>query len=71
MSSVTGSNDENQITCSEVEPNENRVFRPNRRPFVTEINMAEYGDGRSTSPRVALSTTVMRFIDEYLSLFVA
>ena len=32
-----------RITCGEVEPNENRVFRY-RRSLVTEINMAEYGD---------------------------
>ena len=38
-------------------PNENRVFRclwRHRRPLVAEINMAEYGDGRSTSSRDAL-----------------
>ena len=33
--------------------------------------MAEYGDGRSTSSREALSAIAMRFIDEYFSLFTA
>ena len=45
------------MTYSEVEPKENRIFRclfRHRRPLVTEINMAGYGDGRSTSSRDAL-----------------
>ena len=36
-----------------------------------KIHMAEYGDGRSTSSRDALSAIAMRFIDEYFSLFAA
>ena len=32
--------------------------------------MGEYGDGRSTSSRDALSDNAMRFIDEYSVLFV-
>ena len=58
----------------EEEPNENRVFRCLRRhcrPFVTDINKVEYGDGRSTSSGDALSAIAMRFIDEYFSLFAA
>ena len=38
---------------------------------MTEINVAKYGDGRSTSSRDALSAIAMRFIDEYSSLFAA
>ena len=33
--------------------------------------MAEYGDGRSTSSRNALSAISLRFIDEYFSLVAA
>ena len=40
-----------------------------RRPLVTEINMAGYGDGRSTSSRDALSAVATRFTDGYFSLF--
>ena len=47
------------------------VSKRHRRPLVTEINMVGYGDGRSTSSRVALSAIAMRFIDEYFSLFAA
>ena len=39
--------------------------------FVTEINMAEYGDGRSTSSRDVLSAITMRLSDEHFSLFTA
>ena len=35
------------------------------------INIAEQGDGRSTSSMDALSAVVMRFIGEYFSLFAA
>ena len=38
---------------------------------MTEINIAEYGDGRRTSSRDDLSAIAMRFVDEYLSLFAA
>ena len=40
------------MTLGEVQPKETRVFRclwRDRRPLLTEINRAEYGDGRSTS----------------------
>ena len=33
--------------------------------------MAEYGAGRPTSSRDALSATAIRYIDEYFSLFAA
>ena len=40
------------------------------RVIITEIDMGEYGDGRSTSSRDALSDNAMRFIDKYSVLFV-
>jgi len=39
--------------------------------IVTELNMGQYGDSRSTSSRDALSDIAMRLIDRYLSLFAA
>ena len=50
------------MTYSEVEPNENRVFRclfRHPRPLVTEIDMVGYGDGRLTSSRDALFAIAM------------
>ena len=41
-----------------------------RRPRVAATNVAEYGDGWSTSSMDALSALAMRFIDEYASLCV-
>jgi len=38
---------------------------------MTEINMAEYENGRLTSSKEALSAIEVRFIDEYLSLVAA
>ena len=52
----------------------NRVFRclsRHRCPLVTEINMAGYGDGRSTSSRDALAAIAMWCIDDNLSLLAA
>ena len=50
------------MTYSEVEPNENRVFRclfRHPRPLVAEIDMVGYGDGRLTSSRDALFAIAM------------
>ena len=38
---------------------------------VIEVDIAGYGDGRSTSSRDDLSSMAMRFIDEYFSLLAA